>query len=234
MVKKEEEVLAGELLGQTEEKLEEFDLARILAIQPSRVADSLFVLPEAEVKVGQALAQKKSLLKKSVFKSPVSGTLVGLTPGGILRIRVGEKNEIKSPVKATVKEVKIGEFLTLEFPAVVLLANFGKGLAGWGEIEVLTEEEEIGTVGLPPAPAGKILILRGKIPLIFGYKAEALGVVGVVGGSLVDEDKLQDLAVLVAGDKDGFLPQDLWDNLRKYQGKNVLIQPEEKKLKIPV
>lgn len=234
LVKKGDEVDLGEFLAEVEKEEKKFDLAKVLKVVPPKVGSCLKVLPETKIHQGQIVAQKKSFLGNSVFRSPVSGTLVSINDQGILTIKIGEGKKIKAPLSGKVKEVSSG-IIILEYEAVVLTGAEGMGATNWGQIEVLGGREgEFVLEQIPEELTDKILILAGKIPTILSYKLEALGAVGLVGGSLKGEIKPQELAVLVAGDKDGLLSEEIWDNLKKHQSRRGLISGSEKTLKIPL
>lgn len=234
LVKKGDEVDLGELLAEVEEEEKKFDLAKVLKVIPHKVGSCLKVLPGTKIKEGQIIAQRKSLLSNSVFKSPASGILVSINDQGVLTIKIGEEKKIKAPLSGKVKEVSSGVVI-LEYEAVVLTGIEGMGATNWGEIEVLGGRGgEFVLERLPEELTDKILILAGKISTILSYKLEALGAAGLVGGSLNGEVKPQELAVLVAGDKDGLLSEEIWDNLKKYQRRRSLISGSEKTLKIPL
>jgi hypothetical protein len=58
-------------------------------------------------------------------------------------------------------------------------------------------------------------------------------VVGLVGGLLRDGET-EDLVVLVAGDKEGLIPEKIWQTLFPYQDKKDLLSGKDKELVIPL
>lgn len=233
LVKKGEVVEEGEfLLG--EEELKEFDLRKILKVSGQNLPSCLLVSCGEKVETGKIIAQKKTFFTQEIFKSPISGRVEAFSEEGILKMRVEGKSQIKAPLKGKVKDLTFA-LLTLEFAAAVFTSQAGKGESNWGDIMFLGERaEEIGLNDLPASSAGKIFILGKKIPLVLVYKAEALGAAGILGGSLIAEASPQDLALLVMGDEDGLISQEIWANLKKYEGKKALISGREKTLKIPL
>lgn len=231
VVKEGDMVRPGTVLAEIVENFKEVDLAAHLKTSPTQLVGCLVVALGSETKQGDILARKKSLLTSENVKSPVDGKVENLTKEGILRIRVGERSESKSPIKGLVKK-EYPESLLLEFEAVVLQAQVGSGGTCWGEIFIWRDQES--ALVAPPPLSGKILCLRGKIPSTLAYKAEAMGAVGIVGGAFGGEVNLVDLIILLAGDEDGLISPDIWDKLEKRDGQKALISGEEKNLKIPV
>lgn len=227
-------VLEGALLAQTQNCFHEFNLTKILKVSPQKVDSFLLVSPGDKVKEGEILARKKSLLSDFIFRSPVQGVFAELLPEGFLKIRVSEKKEIKSPVKAKVVSLKNGESVTLEFDTMVVSGDWGEGLENWGEVEVLGKQSDVTLADLPEAPKGKILVVRGAVSPGFVHKAEALEVAGIVAADCSTKVETTDLAFLIVADKEGAMPTQVWEALKKHVGKQVLVSGKEKTLKIPL
>ncbi len=225
-------VEAEKVLGETEENFQEFNLAKTLKTPPGDVLRFLLVTPGMKVKVGDLIAVRKSFLGEIVFKSPVSGIFSELLPEGFLKIKVGEKEEFRSPVRAKVLEVGENEIL-LGFKAAVFTGEFGTGGENWGQIVIL-EKEEVTLADLSGQILGKILLIPGKITPGFLHKAEALGALGVVGGFLGGNAKTEETVVVAAHDKEDLISPEIWDTFIKYKGKMALIKGEEKCLEIPL
>lgn len=229
LVREENHIASGELLAiKEEERFQEFDLGTI--------GRFLIVSPGAKIEKDQIVACKKGLLgKEAIFKSPVSGTLVEVSKQGILKIKTkSEKKEIHSPIKGRVKE--IGElFLVLEFKGLKLVGNWGKGPKVLGILKICGEKEkEVKLSELGVEQAGKILVFGGKISHGAIHKAEALGIAGLVGGSISQEAESNDLAIVILGDKDGLIPKETWQEFEKKEGDQALISGEEKYLCFPI
>lgn len=231
LVDKGEMVAPGKILAETEEKFAELSLPKLLKTSPIKIKEFLLVSPGAKIKEGQILASRKTLLGKTEIKSPVNGVATEILPEGVLKIKVADKEEVKSPIKGKIKE-STETSLTLEFEATVLTTETGQGPQNWGHIEII-EKKEINLADLPKEASGKIFILPEAAPTGFIHKAEALGAVGVVAGKTEEGFKTVDLALLVAG-KEGLIPREIWVTLKKQQGRSALISGEARILSIPL
>jgi len=141
--------------------------------------------------------------KKICF--PQSGKFLEVNEFGSLKIEIdmGDKKEIKAPVKSKVSKIE-DEKLVLDF----LVTEFnGEGLVegkawGDGQLEKINRLDRLG-----PNLDGKILFTDNLDPT-FLLKAEVVGVVGVVTNKKVDELKIK-IPVL-------FLNDEVWQNLLKF------------------
>ncbi|MFZ5366251.1 MAG: hypothetical protein ACOZBZ_03060 [Patescibacteria group bacterium] len=226
LVRENDEVSKGELLAtKEEEEFQELDLSgRLLAASLG-----------SKIEKDQTLAFKKTFLGKRVeFKSPVSGILVDVSKQGILKIKTkSEKKEIRSPFKAKVKEAG-RDFLVLEFKGLKIEGSWGKGPKVLGTLKLYGErEKEVKLQDLGPEQVGKILVFAGKISLGVCHKAEALGIKGLVGGSISQELGPNELTIVTIGGKDEFIPKEVWLELEEKDGEEAIISGEEKYLCFP-
>lgn len=230
LVSEGDEVLKGKVLAEeVVEEFEEFDLANFFSISPKKVSKVLSISPGAKIEKDQIVAFKKGLFGKgTIFKSPVAGVFVGLSDKGILKIKTkSEKKELSSPLSGKLKEKK-GNLLVLEFEGEKIEGGWGRGGKVFGILDVLGErEEEVKLSQLRPEDKGKILVLGGKISLGIVNKAEALGVAGLVGGSISPEAEANELTIVSLGDKDGSVPKEIWQELEGRKGKEALLSGEE-------
>jgi hypothetical protein len=187
--KKGDLVNEDEVLVQTTPKgeVKEYDLSQILGVSPKKARKYLLCSLGTKIHPDQVLAEKKGLFRSKVFKSPVNGVLEALTEKGVLKIQMtGEKIDVPSPVKGKVEKIT-PSLLMIKFPAMVLKGSKGFGEGRWGIMRLVGEKKkrvEIGDLGREDK--GKILIIAGEISQALFHKAEALGVVGLVGGLLRD------------------------------------------------
>lgn len=141
--------------------------------------------------------------KKICF--PQSGKFLEVNEFGSLKIEIdmGNKKEIKAPVKSKVSKIE-DEKLVLDF----WVTEFsGEGLVegkawGDGQLEKINRLDRLG-----PNMDGKILFTDNLDPT-FLLKAEVVGVLGVVTNKKVDELKIK-IPVL-------FLNDEVWQNLLKF------------------
>lgn len=228
---KEDDVL---YVGDDGRNLKEYDLSETLAIDGEKVGQFLVCSLGSKIEVGQAVAERKPLLGKSkIFKSPISGTLESLTEHGIIRIKEsGEAIEVKSPVSGYISQ--IDEKIILEIEGEELQATLGCGQQGWGIIRVLEDRENKADLfELSSEDKGKILVVGDGLSKGFTSKADALGIVGLVCGKILEDYELDDTIVICAGEKDGLISMEIWNKLKRFEGKKALIFGEEKFLFIP-
>lgn len=141
--------------------------------------------------------------KKICF--PQTGKFLEVNEFGSLKIEIdmGDKKEIKAPVKSKVSKIE-DEKLVLDF----WVTEFnGEGLIegkawGDGQLEKINRLDRLG-----PNMDGKILFTDNLDPT-FLLKAEVVGVLGVVTNKKVDELKIK-IPVLL-------LTDEVWQNLLKF------------------
>lgn len=234
--KKGDLVNEDEVLVQTAPKgeVKEYDLSQILGVSPKKVKKYLACSLGAKIHPDQILAEKKAFFRSVIFKSPVNGVLEALTEKGVLKIQMtGEKIDIPSPVKGKVEKIT-PSLLMIKFPALVLKGSKSFGEERWGTLRLVGEKKKRAEIGdLGREDKGKIIVVAGEISQALFHKAEALGVVGLVGGQLKEEET-EDLVVLVAGDKEGLIPEKIWQTLSPYQDKKALLSGKDKELVIPL
>ncbi|MDO8551202.1 MAG: hypothetical protein Q7S03_00775 [bacterium] len=234
-VEKGAHVSSGEVLAETPDVFQECNLAKALKTSPQKVDQSLVVATGTFVKEGEIIARRKTLLSEIVFKSPATGFFSELLPEGVIKIKVGDKTEIRSPAKGIVLDVQVGNVLTLECDAVVLTGVTSFGLqTEWGQVEILNDQEKTLLANLPQESSGKIFVARGKVDLGFVHKAEALGASGIICNDLEGQLKRTDLAIIALEDKAGKIGDEVWKVLKKYNGKRAVVMPDEKIFKIPL
>ncbi len=234
--RKGEKLKEGEILGQWLQKgeIKEYNLAKILKVSPKKVKKFLLCSLGSKVNQDQIVGEKKGFFGRQSFRSPVSGTIDALTETGILKIRLsGEKIDIPIPVTGEVKEIT-EEAVLIEFPALVLKGETGFGGEGWGSLQLIGDQKKkIDLADLNREVKGGILVMAGNVPQALIHKTEALGGVGLVAAE-VDEEEVDDLVVLVAGDKEGKIPEKIWEELLSHQEEKVFISGRKKELVIPV
>ncbi len=254
LVKEGERVSSGDVLSKGRVSIghKEFNLTKILGVGPKEIGACLKKLPGEAIVPGDLIATRKKLFKKRDLKSSVKGVVDSLNEKtGVLRINLGESDlEAKTEVSGKVSQVK-DKTIMISFEAYVFKGIGGLGGRGKGEILCLGErEEEVGFASLSSEAGGKIVVLGGRIKLDFWEKACALGVVGLLVGSVESQDFEEikkDTAVCLekgrrriavpivwGGEKDGFISQDFFEKIKKQEGKMAEIDGAEKKLTIVI
>lgn len=236
-VEKGEDVEEGQLLaaGVEEKEIKEIDLAKIFQVSPKKVGKFLKCSLGSKVVEGQVLAEKSGILGLGarVFKSPVSGVLEALTEYGVLKIKTeSKKKEILSPIKGKVSNI-FPQKIEIEFSGFCFTGSAGLGEENWGPLQIL-RKEEVDLRDLTSELFGSIIVVSGKITSGFCHKADALGILGLVAGDKSEEVESEDLIILLAGEKNGFIPKDILGKLERYQGKKVFISGKKKSLIIPI
>lgn len=230
--KLEENGVIGEVITKGETK--EYDLARILKINPKKAPKYLLCSLGSKVSQDQLMAEKKSLFQPCVFKSPVAGTVEALTENGVLKITMtGEKIEVAIPVKGEIEKIS-EKSARIKFSALVLKGVKSLGGEKWGILKIMGKREEKVELGeLDKESKGKILLLSGGISQGLCHKAEALGVMGIFGGHFdtVEEDGL---IIVALSDKEGIIAEKDWEELAKYDEKKVFLSGKTKELIIPL
>lgn len=213
--------------------VKEYDLGQILQVKPQKAIKYLVKGLGQKVKRGELIASKKGFLKKRNFFAPIEGILDSLTEEGILRIKAPTKKKVKakSPFPKQAGEIK---------------GNWGKGGQALGELFCL--EEKAALFNLKGKHQDQILALAGKLNRGLWHKAKGVGVKGIICGELPDEEFAKEiekevllvgreeksiaLPLVVLGEK-GKIPENVWQVLKKNQGKKVFIEGDNNRVLIP-
>lgn len=253
LVKTGERVAAGEVLsaGKTSVGFRDYNLSRFFGVKPQKTKEILLKGRGETVVRGEVVACKKGVLGKKEFKSPVDGVVEDISDEGILRLNLGViEVEVKSQISGKVAEIKEG-LIGISTQALIFEGIEGIGSNGRGEIMCLGErQEEVGFSYLNSQASGKIVVVGGRVNLDFWEKACALGVAGIVGGS-VETDDIEEIKkdatlclergrrkiatpLVLAGEKDGFIKEDVFETMVKMNGHLADIIAQEKKVMIAV
>lgn len=221
MVKENEVVSRGSVLveGKKEGERETFSLAQIFKISPDQIGKVLVKNLGDNLKKGEVLAKKEGIFGKVVLRSPIAGRITQISQvlGEVSLVREGKKVVIKSPVPGKVKKISEDK-IKIDFLGVVFKGIKGGGGQSLGVIENLPAG--VGVLDLPTQVAQKILVSpQFSSPVL--AKAWALEAAGVVGLNFSSKDP--PLPFLIVDKKD-------LEALRNYQGKRIVLEPEEKRL----
>lgn len=237
-VKEGEKVKKGQLLAQLQKgEGVELDLARPLGVAGPKVVHHILVVAGDQVEVGQIIAaRKKFRLFKRTFKSPLAGKVAKLTEEGKLEVLVGGDGEaIVAPAEG--KIIQAGkDRITLEFMAQELTGQSGIGGQGAGPIAIVGKREEpVLYSDLGRDLEGKIAVVGGQVTLDIWQKAQALGVAGLVCGSMsrqVEKTHNPQVPLLVVGADDGLISAANWKILSSFSGRDGIVEGEGKRLLI--
>lgn len=221
------------MTAKKEPAVKEYDLVQILGVPPKKAIKCLVKGLGQKIKKGELVATKRGVLKKRNFFSPIEGILDSLTEEGILRIKIPTKKKvkIKPPFSEETNEIK---------------GNWGKGETALGELFCLEKEAVI--FNLKGEHQDQILALSGRLNRGLWHKAESIGIKGIICGGLPDEEfsKEVEKEVLMAGGeeksialplvvlgKKGEIPQEIWQVLKKNQGKKIFMEGDNRRILIP-
>lgn len=186
-----QKVSPGDPLVQGESfKRKNLNLARLLKVKPQKIRDLLVKKIGEEVKTGEVVARKSSLLNSLKLKSPVDGVLEKLDPQtGILTLKTLEDELLKSSTTGVVRKIKEGKEITIEVEGVEIEAKLGIGSKKEGILATL-KITKVNLGDLTVDLADKIVAAKswglGSLS-----KAEALGIAAVLGEEFEDEDFLK-------------------------------------------
>lgn len=240
-VEKNHKVQEGQVIVQRKasSQIKNYHLSRLIGVPPKKAIKFLVKKLGEEVEEGELVAQKKSLLgKEEKFFAPIKGILDSLTEDGVLRIKKEiPEEEIKAPFSGRVTKISPNS-VSLSFAAVEIKGGEGRGGKASGYLAIIGGEEQ-DLFSLDNSCQKQIIALQGKLPKGFWYKAASLGAAGFVVGGLIEESLLKEieeeensLPVVILGEN-GKINQEIWEELRKNQGKMILLEGKEKRILIP-
>lgn len=236
-VKKDDHLKRGDVIAIHEEtrKTQDIDLAKAMKISGDKILKTLQKSIGQEVKKGEILAVYKKTLGNTIEAiCPFDGVIESITDDGILRIAYEkEKTEISVPVDAKVEDIT-SDKVTVSFPAMEIKGKEGRGARRLGLLSGI-DKDMADVLDLSCDHQGKILAVRGGFSRGFLFKALSLGVLGLVAGEVMEEA----VAELIGGEDipmvfwEGKIDDSVWKALTDFQGKEVLVEGEEKRILMP-
>lgn len=220
-------------------QIKNYHLAKLLDVPPKQTINFLTKKLGEEVKEGDLIAQKKSFLGKSEkFIAPISGVLDSINEEGVLRIKkeIAEE-EIKAPFAGIVTDSSSNS-LSLTFAAIEIKGNWGRGKKVTGCLSFI-EGEELDLFSLDGAYEKQLIAIKGNLSKGLWYKAISLGATGVIAGDVKEEflikeiEKEDSLLPVVLLEKDDKIEKEIWEELKKANGRMILIDGEQKQILIP-
>lgn len=241
LVKKNQKVKEGQIIAQRKasSQTKGYHLNKLIGVSPKKVIKYLEKKLGQEVKEGDLVAQKKSLLGKTEkFIAPIAGVLDSLTEDGILRIRREvPKEETKAPFAGIISIASSGS-VGISFAALEIKGTWSGGNKATGYLMII-EGEDYDLFCLNGTCQEQIVVLKGKLPKGLWYKAISLGAVGFVASGLAEkslqneiEEEDDSLPVVILGEDDK-ISQEIWEELKKSNGRMALIDGQEKRILIP-
>lgn len=227
------------------------ELAKLLKIKPDKVVGYLVVPLGQSVKKGQLLAQRKrlGLVSKKVF-APQDGLVSKIeTATGCLILTTEEesKNELLSKVNQKMKAKEKEEEKNQDMgqpkdedkrkdkhkeKKKTLASREASVVFGWGkgEGELIKAKEETSLKGLIPGWKGKVVWLRGLLEPGVVFKAEALGIKGLIIFTEMEKTALKEKWAEVAEASDLavlFVKKALAAKLKKMLGKEIEVNGDK-------
>ena len=211
LVKKGDAVTAEQVVAQTfmPGDIEPVNLANLLSMPPSDVADCMLKQAGDTIKVGEPLAQTKGIfgMFKNIYKSKHEGTLeqVSHVTGQVIIRGAPLPVEVKAYLSGTVTEVIPEEGVIIENDVTFIQGIFGVGGETFGSIKLAAKshEQELTEDLITPDMKGCIVIGGARVTHKAIKKAIEVGAAGVVSGGIDDQDlKLilgYDLGVAITG-----------------------------------
>lgn len=240
-VNKNQKVEEGQIIARRKSSslIKDYHLAKIIGTTPKKTIKYLVKKLGQKVEEGELVAQKKSLLGEGEkFIAPMSGVLDSLTEEGILRIRKEISGiEIKAPFSGIINEISQNS-AGLSFAAIEIKGNWGNGKKAFGFLTII-EGNESDLFSLDGTCQKQVITLQGKISKGLWYKAASLGAVGFIAGELKDESLIKEVEeeddsfpVVILGEN-GKINEEIWVELRKANGKMILVDGKQKRVLIP-
>lgn len=232
MVEEGQKIAPGDVLAESQVRSQKtVNLAKILKVKPPKVKGLLLKKLGQEVTSGEIIAQKKSLLGKRKFIAPLVGRLESLeNDTGILTLSCPDETiSLVSPVEGTVKEIREGKEIVIEFSGWEIEVQKGVGPKRQGEIFTgLAKKEKIDLWDLDYNLKDKV-VLGKNWPGLCLAKAKGLQISAILAQEIQDEDwenfaqSKAPLALLILGKSD-------FEKVQKFAGCQAIFEPQEKKL----
>lgn len=196
------------------------ELSKILQIHPQKISKYMKKNIGDSVSKDEILALKKSLFSSTSVKSPNSGVIdaIDLTRGTIT-FREGEvfEEKIYSPIAGKITEVTPKTVL-LECEGVEFIGEKGSGERVLGVLKHL-KGEHIGVLTVGEDINKTIVIVHNITPAAIA-KIDALGVRGIITTKSFENMPISYVEVA----------KNIYEKLVDYDGKEVVLDPSDKKI----
>jgi len=220
-VKENQSISSRDILAQYSQfKEHKINLAQVLGIAPKSAGQYLIISLGSNIKAGDVIAVRSTLLGKKTITSPVNGQIYAFDDqNGNLIIRIFQKKiDIHIPVAGKIEKIK-KEGVRVLVSGEILDMERGQGNITWGKIKLyknslssLTKDEK-----------GKILLVKIPINHALLNKSEALDIKGIISNR---KAPLTPSSLTLA------IMTENWDKLEAQEGKIVILDPAQKKLAI--
>ncbi len=196
------------------------NLSQALGVKPKNVSQYLTTSLGNNVKSGDIIAVRPSILHKRTVISPVDGQIYALdNQNGHLTIHTSAKKiSIHSPVTGKIESIK-REGIVILVSGDVFGIETGQGSITWGKAKLY--QNSLPT--LTKDDRGEILLVRGILSRALLSKSKALRIKGIVS----DKTNIPVTAGLTI-----VSIKRHWPTLEQQEGKIVILDPDHKKLAV--
>lgn len=155
------------------------------------------------------------------------------------KIKAGEKlicasgamGEFKSPLSGEINSLA-NDRINLIFPAIIIDGIWGGGEVGIGPLKIVNDETDTGLFAVKANFTEQVLAVRRSFSQGACYKADCLGVIGLIVGSFLGTDSV-DLPLVAIGGEDGIIDEEIWKLLKKSEGETVVVDGRGKRILLP-
>jgi len=235
-VKVGDKIQRGQPLGQISAKsMLEYDVAKKLGVSAKDISKYIIVPVGAEIKAGDVIAKRKTLLSERKIISPYTGKILKVLPEkGMMQI--GLSTNIDKPFLSPVS----GEVIGIT-PNLIEISSLGKTYKaietgkdfGWGALSVLGQWGTVKLDELSVDQTEKIVLIADRVNNAWISKAEALEIGGLIcAGFEQGESADPTFPYAFLTSENNQIDRHIWEELVGCKEKTALISPEEKILAI--
>lgn len=197
-------------------------------IPPAEVARYLVIEEGTPVQEGDLLLEKKQLLGKKRFESPVAGTFYGLNDGRIV-LQQYEWFELRALVNGRVVNTIPQRGIVLEIVGTQIQGVWGSGKEGYGRLQMLAAHEKSMLAADEISIAENAIIVASVVndPEVL-IRLHRAGASGLIAGSMSAEvmrlTREHELPIILT-DSIGTqgMARNIFDMLRDYEGAEVAL-----------
>ncbi len=180
-----------------------------LGVTPDELRDHMLKKEGDPVKKGEPIALAKGFfgLFRTTVPSPIDGSVetISSVTGQVLLRTPPRPVQVRAFVDGRVVEVRADEGCTIECAASFIQGIFGVGGETWGPLVVAvgSKQDVLSPDKIKDEHRGKVVVGGSLVPYEAIERARKVGVAGIVGGGLRDEDLRRllgyDLGVAITG-----------------------------------
>jgi len=201
-------VTATQVIGQCKMPgdSEYFRLSSMLGVSPRQIQKYLRKQIGEHLRVNEEVAARTFFGRKRSFRSPIDGTLTEIDDktGQVIIQRNSIDFSLEAGFEGEISRVEDSRMIDINVVATILQGMMGIGLPVMGTIETVTEAgESLLSRHIDGGCCDHILISSGPIDYELLKRAMAMGVRGIIAGSIPARDFQDYIAKECDGDVDG-------------------------------